>query len=174
MKQININCPLFISNVTNHTQIKNDILQSISSMGSFSYRETINNITNTDWHLNNNYSRKYFEIVKPVLYNHIDLVKKTLGYKTLDIINYWFQQYYPGDYHGWHNHGKCVFSNVYYVDLAETSPKTQFKLGDTEFYVDVSEGDIITFPSFLAHQSPINQSSFVKTVIAFNVDGDYC
>jgi hypothetical protein len=42
----------------------------------------------------------------------------------------------------------------------------------TEFFkgskINVKEGDIITFPSYLYHRSPINKINKRKTVIVFN------
>ena len=36
--------------------------------------------------------------------------------------------------------------------------------------IDISEGDILSFPAFLVHSSRINKSNKRKIVIAFNTD----
>jgi uncharacterized RmlC-like cupin family protein len=38
--------------------------------------------------------------------------------------------------------------------------------------VDVKEGDILTFPSFVIHRAPVNKSNKTKTIISFNSDAD--
>jgi hypothetical protein len=175
MNCVDIPSKVFLNSVENHQTYKNQILESIKSMGSFSLNEpNISSIYNSDWHLNRQgFESHYYDLVKPVLLDHIETVRSFLNYKKLEITNYWFQQYKKDDFHIWHTHGGCLFSSVYYVELAEDNPITTFKMGELEFKVPVKEGDIITFPSFLAHCSPINQSETIKTVISFNLNGKY-
>lgn len=173
MKIIEFPGIMFLNNVQHHKEIKTQILDSIQSMGSFSYKKHLDIISNTDWHLNVNFPRPYYEIVKPIFCEHVEKIKSLLNYRHLEITNYWFQQYHKNDFHGWHTHGKCLFSNVYYVALTDNNPVTTFKHGNTEFNIAVKEGDILTFPSFLTHCSSINKEDSVKTVISFNLDGNY-
>ena len=56
-----------------------------------------------------------------------------------------------------------------YIELDSSSPQTSFSYMDNEYKVDVTEGDIITFPSFLSHGSRPNTGPR-KTVIGFNSD----
>jgi uncharacterized RmlC-like cupin family protein len=80
--------------------------------------------------------------------------------------NYWFQQYENGDYHGTHVHD-TPFSSVYYIELPGESPRTTLKLFGKEYQIEVQEGDILTFPGFIPHESKENKNTR-KTIIAFN------
>jgi hypothetical protein len=163
----------FIGKVLNHTQIKDKILEEIENMGQYSFISEKNGIkiSNTDWYLPSNEYRPYYDIVSPSLNDYCQRLCSYLKYDNIGIDNYWYQQYKFGDYHNWHNHPKGMFSNVYYLDLGEGTPKTTFKFMDDEFELEVEEGQIITFPSFLVHCSKINNSKNTKTVIAFNSSG---
>jgi len=175
MKIINQQFPFLISTVENHAEHKEKILKSIDSMGIHGIDDPLNaeKMTNTDWHLGRDVARPYFNDIKPLLDTHIQQVNEILQYPTCnrpDLSNYWFQQYEYLDYHMWHMHATSILSNVYYVELPEESSKTSFKIMNREFTIDVKEGDIITFPSCVLHQSSPNQSSSRKTVIAFNLN----
>jgi hypothetical protein len=170
MKQLDITNCFFIRPVKNHNEIKSKILDSIKGMGEFSIRTGINNISNTDWHLAAGFNRPYHQIIESSVSDHVTALKDKFKYNDAKIGNYWFQQYAKGDYFDWHVHDGCMFSNVYYVDLQGSTPKTTFSLGGEEFCIDSEEGSILTFPSFLIHRSGSNQSDNVKTVISFNVD----
>jgi len=175
MKLIDQNFPFLLSTVENHEWHKHQILQSIQSMGIHSVHEPHNNqkISNTDWHLPRESARPYLKNIKDLLDIHIAEVNEILGYSEhsteVRLNNYWFQQYERGDYHKWHTHPKNILSNVYYVELPDQSSKTTFKVLDQEFTVDIHEGDIITFPSCILHQSSPNLSNSRKTVISFNL-----
>ena len=55
---------------------------------------------------------------------------------------------------------------VYYVELPEMSEATEFlNFGQ----VDIKEGDVIFFPTFLCHRSPHIKSNQRKTIIATNL-----
>jgi hypothetical protein len=169
---IDLNNIIFKSKIENHSKIKKSILDSISSMGTNSLVNSVSreNIFNTDWHLDSKIPRPYFEIVEYYLFTHCEKVPNYYGYKDVLISNMWFQQYKPGDYHRFHVHPKSVFSNVYYVDISENTPKTTFLFKGKETYIPVEEGDVLTFPSFLVHNSPKNIDNKIKTVISFNSD----
>jgi len=92
-------------------------------------------------------------------------VCKQLKCQTWEIQNIWFQQYKEGDEHDWHNHPHTQFSNVYFLELPSTNMKTEFA---THPDINVSEGDVITFPAHLVHRSKPNQSNKRKTIISFN------
>ena len=57
------------------------------------------------------------------------------------------------------------FSNVYYLECPD-SYVTEFK----DFNIECKEGDILSFPAFLPHRSPIIDKEERKTVIAFNTN----
>jgi hypothetical protein len=170
MKQVPQSYPFYVYDVPNHTEVKQRILNGISSMGVHSLVEEDQRIANTDWHLSVNYLRPYYEELKNILSAHtqaLNLEAKLPEAISLNLRNYWFQQYAEGDYHGWHIHENSIFSNVYYVNLPTGAAKTSFKVAGKEFEVEVAEGQILTFPSCFLHCSKPNQVG-TKTVISFN------
>lgn len=170
-----IPCPIFIRKISNHNQLKQQILDSIEDMGKFSiFQKSLSNkhtscqkISHTDYHLNRNHKRPYFSIIEPILREHHALLTDVLNVAEIVVpSNYWFQQYETGDYHGMHVHD-TPFSSVYYVELPGESPKTTLNLFGKEYEIEVHEGDILTFPGFIPHESKENKGER-KTIIAFN------
>lgn len=161
-----------ISDVPDHENLKQKILTEIKKIGIHSsIVENNNSLYNTDWELSPSYPRPYFPIVQPLFEEQNKKICNLYGDKTRAIsLTYWFQQYAFGDFHEWHLHGKCLFSSVYYVELAEESSKTRFNFLGKEFEMDVKEGQILSAPSFLLHCSKPNKSKQIKTIIAFNTD----
>jgi hypothetical protein len=170
MKRIPQNCEFYLYDVPNHAELKETILKSISDMGVHSLFDSENKISNTDWHLNPNYERFYFQNIREIISTHLGNIMQTHSMpngEVLGLLGYWFQQYEEGDYHKWHSHGNCMFSNVYYLDLPEKAVKTSFILAGKEFEVPVKEGQILTFPSCFIHCSKPNKVG-TKTVVSFN------
>ena len=165
----NIPCQLFISDVNKHLIFKKWFIDYLSKSIIFSSSDrNEGSIFNSDFFIPT-FHNEYHNIVFPIINDHTLSLSSFLGYvnKPLQIENFWFQQYKKGDSHTWHRHGS-IFSNVYYVDLPEDSSKTSFRFRGEEFEVDVKEGQILTFPSYLEHCSKPNLSDKIKTVIAFN------
>ena len=169
MKQIPQTCEFYLHDVPNHAEVKHQLLDGIRAMGTHSFIEGLDKISNTDWHLKPDCYRPYFQHLHPIVTPHLRTIGQRVGVPEgiLNMSGYWFQQYLEGDYHGWHIHENSVFSNVYYVDLPEGASKTSFKLGGKEFEVPVKEGQILTFPSCFLHCSKPN-SAGIKTIISFN------
>ena len=92
-----------------------------------------------------------------------------LHYTDIKIQALWFQQYYQNSFHGWHTHGNN-WTSVYYLDLPDDSPKTELIINDKLVIPEISEGDIITFPSHIIHRAAPNKSSLPKTIISWNMD----
>ena len=163
--------PILKHKVSNHRLIKQLILNAIKKMGTYSFINNYQRITNTDWHLSNEFDRPYYEYVSPIIDNVRNEVSQYFKYNEdkITLTNCWFQQYAKNDYHLWHSHGRSTFSCVYYVSLSDDNPKTLFRIGADEFSVEVKEGEILTFPSFLEHVSKENTSDLIKTVVAFNL-----
>jgi mannose-6-phosphate isomerase-like protein (cupin superfamily) len=163
------NVPFLVTSIENHADIKRQILNAISQMGVNRFTSSYENVSNTDWNLDSDVFRPYYPLVKLIMDNIAESVTKYFNYiEPLTVANYWFQQYEVGDYHNWHIHYRSLFSNVYYVDLPDGAAKTSFKLGNSEFEVDVKEGDILTFPSCFLHCSKPNKVG-QKTVVSFNM-----
>jgi hypothetical protein len=169
MKFIEQSFPFILTDVKQHEEIKPLILSQIKSMGVHGFIEEGQQLSNSDWYLPNNRVRPYFIYVQDIFAKlQNDIIEKFNYSPKTDGMTYWFQQYKKGDYHDWHAHFGCMFSNVYYVDLPEKASKTTFKVLDREFEVDVEEGQILTFPSCFLHTSKPNKSTKIKTVISVN------
>jgi|TARA_A100000172_G_scaffold28368_1_gene16781 hypothetical protein len=94
-----------------------------------------------------------------------------LSCKRIEITNMWFQVYKKGNYHNLHSHPGTNFTNVFYLNLPNKEVKTKIFINNNEqFNIDVKEGDILTFPGYYAHSSPINTFDEDKIIIAFNTD----
>ena len=93
--------------------------------------------------------------------------------KDFTITGCWFQQYINNSWHGWHLHGNASISMSYLLELPERKFSTEFIdiERNTTFQVDVEEGDVIIFPSYVIHRSPIiTDSDIRKTTIAINLN----
>ena len=151
-----------------HKKHKQNLLNLIDSIPNLSSNVTEGEqVSKSDWYLNSSYPRKYWDYFYNILTPWFDHIENKYGHKIskIRIGNYWFQQYLNNNYHEWHTHPNCNFSNVYYLELPKTNITTEFKDYKP---ISVKEGDIITFPAYLLHRSPINSSGKRKTVIVFN------
>jgi hypothetical protein len=169
-KKIEAPAHIFVRKANNHLALKPAILQSILSMGEFSYKGGKNCISSTDWHLSGAIARPYMDVIRTPIADHVEVFRREFGYNSATVVGVWYQRYQHGDFHDWHTHGDCTFSSVYYVELPDSAPKTSFIHNGAEFSVGVEEGDIITFPSYLIHRSSQNLSTEPKTVVAFNLN----
>jgi len=148
--------------------IKDNVLESINSMGKHQYRNKEQKLSNSDWHLDRDFHRPYMDIVHPFLDVFFKELSETFKSSKILTHNFWFQQYNENDYHSWHTHSECTYSSVYYVELPYKTATT-FKSNGAEFQVEVEEGDYIVFPSCLEHCSKENKSNNRKTVISINL-----
>lgn len=78
----------------------------------------------------------------------------------------WFHRMNKGDYDNWHNHSYCQWVGVYYIDLPENEQTFLLDYEGNEFQPNVSEGQLLIFPSTYIHKSP--EVTKRKTVINFN------
>jgi len=176
IKTGNVPCCVYVSEVAGHMHFKSNILNSIKKYGCYGIykgeKDLGQSIFNTDWHLSNafyNKNSEYTSIINNIIGEHTEALTHFLRYvDPISCENIWFQQYKRNDFHGWHRHERSVFSNVYYVDLPDNASKTSFRFLGKEFSIEVKEGQILTFPSFIEHCSKPNPSDKIKTVISFN------
>ena len=139
---------LLVQEMRNHSVLKPKIISAIEEAGVHPLSTSEEKISNTDWHMGTDFSRKYIDHIKDGVMEVCEYTKSFFKYNEhLEPMNYWYQVYNRGDYHNWHIHPRCLFSNVYYVSLPDGASKTTFRLGDAEFSIDVKEGDVLTFPS---------------------------
>lgn len=169
-----VRAPIFINRALDHEVIKPKILEVISSGDRYSHAWSTGRITNTDFHVKNNFSsniaNSYWEIFKPNAFQHLSKLCDFFETPRFNINGYWFQEYHLGDRHSWHTHGECMFSSVYYLSLPDGACKTTFKIFGEEVEFGVSEGDIISFPSHIVHCSKEHKGHQPKVVIAFNAN----
>jgi uncharacterized protein (TIGR02466 family) len=119
--------------------------------------------------------RKYFTIVHAPA-NDVDV------YITQSWVN--FTQ--PGEHHQLHTHSNSFISGVFYIHSEGETDKIMFHKNTHEFiqftapttwnaynsrswWYPVNTGDVILFPSNLAHEVPATTSSSNRISLAFNV-----
>lgn len=108
--------------------------------------------------------RTYDKLMNNLLLPFIENIEELYGLKYSPPSQFWFQQYLQSSDFGWHQHSGH-WAMVYYLELPEMSESTEFlNYGQ----LDVKEGDIIFFPTFLVHRSPVIKSNLRKTIIATN------
>jgi hypothetical protein len=160
-----------------HTEIKNDLLNLIKYSNYSSPKAEIAevDISKTDWNFCENMQRDWVKFIKDDLFFDIKKMFLEANFFDFSCNQIWFQQYFKNSQHGWHTHG-CNFTGIYYLDLPLDSPKTiliePYDL-KTKINVNIKEGDILIFPSYVLHKAPKNQSNRSKTIISFNMDVKY-
>tara|TARA_B110000483_G_C18199552_1_gene544570 strand:+ start:310 stop:879 length:570 start_codon:yes stop_codon:yes gene_type:complete len=174
MYKEHLDCCYSISKFTQHKQVKHSLLDIISKseFTSPQFFETEVDISRCDWHLATSFNREWVLHIKDFLFDDMLEIYKNLGYDGFTLQEIWFQQYLTGSEHGWHTHSSN-FTNVYYLELPETASKTQIIVPwdqKTVIEIDVKEGDILSFPSFVIHKGPKNLSSEKKTIVSYNTN----
>lgn len=154
-----------------HSKHKNYLLDLISRS---KFESPVNhdcevNITKTDWMYSRNFKRPWVYLIKEDLEYSLKKMVQECGYEDLHIKDIWFQQYTNTSEHGWHVHS-ANFTGVYYLDMPKDSPKTKIIEPYTNQVIelDIHEGDIVMFPSYVIHKAPKNFSGETKTIISFN------
>lgn len=177
MKKFHLDSFYTITKFKDHEQIKNGLLDLLadSPYSSPNFPSSEVNISKCDWHISNNFERSWFLFIKDQLLNQMLEIYKNVGYDGFTLQEIWFQQYLNNSGHGWHTHSSN-FTNVYYLELPDDAPKTQLISPfdqKTVIEVDIAEGDIITFPSFVIHKGPVNRSLKRKSIISYNTNVTY-
>ena len=163
-------CPVLISKFNVHSKIKDQLLTLINESPNQTINNKTDNILKTDFYIDE--YRDYKKFLLPHLTPHMKEVFRPLQISGFELGNMWFQQYIKDNTHDWHIHGNCHWTNVYFVELADANEKTQINniYNNEQINYNATEGDIITFPSFLYHRSPNIQSDNRKTIISFNLN----
>jgi len=171
-----IHCEYSVIRIPYHDKVKSHLLTLLDD-AEFSSPHVPGaevQISKTDWHLCTNTQRPWFQYFKDEFLDTLLSIYRNLGYGGFRLNEIWFQQYLTNSQHGWHTHGSN-FTNVYYLELPKDSPKTELIEPFTKkrFYLDVEEGDLVTFPSFVLHRTEPNLSVNRKSIISFNVNSVY-
>lgn len=166
-----------ISKFERHDELKSTLLELIQNSNYESPKNSITevDITRTDWKYSADMTRRWVQyLAKPLMAQLLPMYNE-LGYDGFKINEIWYQQYAKKSQHGWHTHSSN-FTNVYYLELPKDSSKTKLVNGFNQSEVielDVEQGDMVTFPSFIVHAAPPNLSDKRKTIISYNVDATY-
>jgi hypothetical protein len=161
-----ITFPVTVDSFARHNDVKTLLLEEIDQAVVNEKYRVYNAITRTDWQVKE--QSRYFDLIKSDISALLNKSFKPYGL-TVELAQHWFQQYLRHDTHPWHTHGACNLSTVYYLELPEATA-TEFidPISQQIMTFDVSEGDVITFPSLLVHRSPVNRTNQRKTVISIN------
>jgi hypothetical protein len=177
MQKYRLDCAYTISKFKYHKEVKQLLLEKINNAEC----QTVidpgcdTNISKADWHIANNFKRSWVEYFIPYLKDPVLEIYNSLGYDGYTLHELWFQQYNMNSGHGWHTHSSN-FTNVYYLDMPDTAPKTKIvnPYNQTDIIeVQVEEGDILVFPSFVIHKAPPNLNTLQKTIISYNTNATY-
>jgi len=156
---------IIITKVENFKEINKQLLFLIDKIPNNPLTETNTSVLHTDWNLPLSFKREYFDYFIKIIDPYIKQIAYKLNSNTFTIDNYWFQQYGKSNCHSWHTHPKSNLTNVYFVELPNKSLGTEILNYDA---LDLKEGDLLTFPSYFYHRSPLNTSDCRKTIISFN------
>lgn len=160
-------------NLKQHNDVKSKLLNFFELTEKRNEKNNLDLITYTDFRNNNHHTeRPYFSTFLSVIDEFSKRFMQYYCVKDFTIINCWFQQYYKNDNHSWHNHSQTNISWVYYVELDDKHHGTEFydTINKEKFKLDVKEGDIVVFPSFVPHRSPAIVTDDRKTIISCNVN----
>jgi hypothetical protein len=176
MSAFSIEVPFYVDKFARHEEMKDTALELISSREWPPIDTKDTKITRSDYELPPEEERKYLDYLRQPLLEHCFNEFNNTGFNKYEfrcyVHNFWFQQYETGSAHKWHTHVTCQFTGVYYLELSEDSPKTEyidpFVPGKIRTF-DVKEGDIIIFPSCIVHRTKENPSAQRKTILSFNL-----
>lgn len=166
-KEIKNNVSVYIQNISEHKLIKDKLLGLVNECQS----NPMEDVSNTDWS-ESNIERKYWDCFYPMIEPYLKNLCLQINKERFDIVNYWFQQYKTNSKHDWHIHFDNLtkeekaygYSAIYYLELPENVGTEFLNCSRLEY----QEGDLVVFPTFLPHRSPINLTNNRKTSIVFN------
>ena len=157
--------------LSNHNEIKSKMLDVIENYEQVNKcPDLTTKITKTDFY-DKLEPKGYYNILQEGLSPLWTAISDRYWSSTFSNPWIWFQQYYRNDWHGWHMHGNSNISMSYFLELPDPKYSTEFvDIEDNKvFQLDASEGDVVIFPSFTIHRSPIIESDIRKTIIAINL-----
>ena len=159
-----------------HKEYKQNILKYFTQDSSTSFERKDHGyndkLQRDDWLKSQDWERPWIKYVRSGLQEHLLMFAQELGYKNIYIMKMWYQQYGYKDLHNWHIHGGN-YTGVYYLEYDDTCPLTEFVYPNNmekSFSIESEEGDMLFFPCFLIHRSPMSQSKNRKSIISWNLD----
>ncbi len=165
---VSVECFYYKCKFLAHEQLKPILLEQINNSQTEEYKFH-RSVSKVDWTSSALQDREWVKIISEPLISYMDVIGHVAGYKEVAIHDIWFQQYKKLDIHPWHVHGQ-QFVGVYYLELEKNSPKTEYIVpnGKHVMQFDITEGDIVVFPSSLVHRAPLVESDNRKTIISWN------
>ena len=132
----------------------------------------------TDYHNKKGHKPLYADMVLDLIQPFFINFTKDMENKKVGLYDMWCQTSYRGQKHNLHNHGYLGWAAVLYVEFdpqvhratSFLSPFNNPYDGNINYHIPnfVEEGDLIVFPSTIAHQSLENESDKPRTIISFN------
>jgi len=165
---MSLNENTFLYSVPNFLEHKNKLIELIYKIPINSLCTDEQKIYHQDYNLPPGFTRNYYKYFVDNIYPHYHLEFCDKNKTTIGLEHTWFQVYKKNDFHDWHIHGKCHFTNIFYINLPNGSVKTEINNFGNSFTAEVKEGDILTIPSYWKHRSPINTFDEDKIIISFN------
>jgi|TARA_B110000285_G_C15139957_1_gene630049 hypothetical protein len=153
-----------------HLVVKDTLLDLISN-APFLKIDDNDNISKTDYYIKD-LKKEYISYARPHIIKFLYDCFASYKINGIETRNMWFQQYFKNDIHSWHTHKYTHFTCVYFVEMTDSSQKTLIKNfgSDNLLEYEAEEGDIIIFPGFLSHSSPLINTDNRKTIISFDLD----
>jgi|TARA_B100000085_G_scaffold42961_1_gene36075 hypothetical protein len=120
------------------------------------------------------YRNKFLDLVSPYIKQFSKLTPQK---KIKTIINVWCQKYGKLSHHSIHDHGSVGYSAIFYASVDESKESGTFFIsphfdeygGRPQLTIQPAEGDLVFFPSYLLHSSPLNESGKERIIISFNM-----
>jgi len=156
---------IIITKINNYEEINKNLLSLIDKIPNNPLIECEDDISHTDWNLPKKFKREYLEYFYTIISPYMKEMAIKFNSRQYSITEGWFQQYDKLKTHQWHTHPMANLTNVYFVELPSKSLGTEI-LGHER--LDLNEGDLLTFPAYWYHRSPVNLDMGRKTVVAFN------
>jgi len=172
--------PYFVYNIVSE-DVRKQLLHILDSTKSYKSIKPYEVLQKSDWAYNKNPAEftknfinssepNYYNILKPYIDNIIQDLIQFDKQSSLFVSQGWFHQYTKLNWYFYHWHPGVRWALVYYAELSDDGPKTEFENAfGKPISIDIKEGDILVFPAWLKHRSPPNKSNNRKTIIAFNI-----
>ena len=156
--------------IPNFKNLKKDLIKLIYKSKCHNINEKGERISFSDWKYSKDDSRKYILFIfDKIIKNFCKEFCKINNCKSISILNMWFQIYKTGDFHSMHVHPETNFTNIIYISIPTNKVKTNvYSLEKDKINLDVEEGEILTFPAFFPHESPVNNCNNNKIIVSFN------
>ena len=174
MMMFKCEAPILKDKFEKHYFYKDKLLQIINNQKENfkSFKE--DRLKKCDWEDSKNFDRVWVKLIIDDLLKQLAKFADHLGFKKCIIFDLWNQQYDNQGEHGWHVHGHN-YTGVYYLNFNKDCAKTRLiDPYEKKYFIDIEaeEGDIIIFPSTIIHTSQVQKTSFLKTIISFNISFD--